>query len=463
VSARIASLTLVASALAAGAGCPGRGRGPDKPVAATDGLSLTYYIERRTPAPVDPGMPPPQPADEVVDKVVVVEQRRWVEVGADRALEIDRIDDGADLESLVIESLQGGDLALGTCGRDSVLDALHSSQSTWLGRKAEITLAKGRTATGTITAIVDNRVILVGDDGETTEVTTTNWRSFRVLGGDSLVRCKVTAGEGKHLVRVVYTTGALGFHADHTMRVSLDETDRGKVEITPRFTVDTPPWQVVADVSLYDGMPGGTRAPREVFRGPITLTGDAVVVAGPTQTAVARIEAVYRGAIVSPGESSREAYWRTSSNVDVWDWLDLELGDATLPPGRLDLEIARATQPVPEPAVVEQTAIELPDPDDPGHVRIRLWPVNELRGQRLKMQLSTLQSEITESILFSLSNAGERTREVVVEEELRPAKKRSVLRSFPRKPTVRDNILRVRLKAIPGNAARAGVVMHYEW
>jgi hypothetical protein len=446
---------LLAAAVAA-AGCPGgtRGGGTTAPAASrTAGLALTYYRHRDT--------------DGTVERLVVVEQRRWVEVGADRTLEIDRIDDGADLATLVIEPL-GGELVLGRCGRDSVLQALRGAPVAWVGRAVELTVGDGRTVTGTIVGVQDRHVVIAGADGQTTVVGFEAWRGLRVAGGDSVVRCAVAAGRGRQLVRVVYATTAFGFEAEHTMRAAIGADDRGTIEIVARFTVDTPPWQVEADVTLHDGLPGGARSPREVFRGPITLSGDPVVVSAPTLTAPARIEAVYRADPLQMhgGDGPRDPGWRTGQTFgDVHDWLELELGDAPLPPGGMMIEVARAGEPA-QLVTVTGDALEVPDPDTerPTPTRIRLWPSPDLKGGRSKVQVSQSSdnSSLIESVVLSISNGGDRPREVVVEEELRPHRKRlSVVRPFPKRPTLRDNVLRLRLTVPPG-ATRAGYILDYD-
>jgi hypothetical protein len=450
---KLVKLLLLAS-LVCVAGCPD-GRGPDHPRGASEaGLSLTYYADRKQ-----------SPEDTDVKRILVVEQRRWVDVGADKTLDIDQIDEGADLESLVIESLSNpGGLKLGGCSRDLV--SIRGGASTaWVGRKAVITVGRGRSAEGTITSVRDGQLILASDDGRVTAVTLQEAKSFTLIGGDAQVRCQVESGTGKQLVRVVYTTPGLTFSSEHTMVVRLDDVGVGTAEITPRFTVYTPAWQVVADVALYDGIPGGAHPPHEVFRGPVTLTGDPVIVAGEVIKAPARLDAVYRGAVVSPGEPARDQYWRNGMTMDVWEWLELDLGDDTMPPGRVMLEVNQTGEPVPQPAMVEADAIELvnPETDRSGQIRIKLWPSVDLRGMRMKYPLSVLDNGLTESLLFSVSNGGDRPREILIEEELRPGKKREVMKPFPTKPTVRNGVLRVRVTARPGRAVRVGYVMSYEW
>jgi hypothetical protein len=436
------------------AGCP-NGGGPNHPKKASEaGLSLTYYADRKE-----------SPEDLDVKRILVVEQRRWVDVGADKTLDIDQIDEGADLESLVIESLSNpGGLKLGGCSRDLV-SIRGGATTAWVGRQAVISVGRGKTASGTITSVRDGTIILAAADGTVTAVELREAKSFTIVGGDAQVRCQVESGSGKQLVRVVYTTPGLTFSSEHTMVVKLDEMGKGTAEITPRFTVYTPAWQVVADVALYDGIPGGTHPPHEVFRGPITLTGDPVIVAGQTIKAPAKLDAIYRGAVVSPGEPTRDQYWRNGMTMDVWEWLELDLGNDTMPPGRVMLEVTQAGEPVPQPALVEADAIELVDPagDRLGEIRIKLWPSVDLRGMRYKYPLSILDNGLTESLLFSVSNGGDRVRDLVIEEELRPAKKREVMKPFPKKPTVRNGVLRVRVTARPGRAVRVGYVMSYEW
>jgi hypothetical protein len=449
------SAALVVAALVA-AGCPGPGGGGGTTPAAsrTAGLALTYYRQRNP--------------DGTVERLVVVEQRRWVEVGADRTLEIDRIDDGADLATLVIEPL-GGTLVLGRCGRDSVLQALRGAPAAWVGRVVEIEVAGGRTIAGTIVGVEDRHVVIAGPDGKTTVVRFEAWRALRVAGGDSVVRCAVAAGTGRQLVRVVHATTAFGFEAEHTIRARLGADDKGEVEIVARFTVETPPWQVPADVTIFDGLPGAARSPRQVFRGPITLSGDPVVVSGPTLTAPARIEAVYRADPnqLHGGDGPRDPGWRMGATFgDVHDWLELDIGDAPLPPGGMMVEVARAGEP-PQLVTITDDALELPDPEAarPTPTRIRLWAAPDLKGGRNKVQVSSSSdnASLIESVVLSISNGGERPREVVVEEELRPHRKHlTVVRPFPKKPALRENLLRLRLTVPPG-ATRAGYILDYDF
>lgn len=435
------------------AACPS-GRGPDHPTGSSqEGLSLTYYADRKA-----------TPEATTVDHMLVVEQRRWIDVGADKTLDIDQIDDGADLESLVIESLSNpGGLVLGGCSRDLI--SLHGAETSWIGRKGEITVDHGRTATGTVTAVQDGKVLLAGDDGTVTAIDMQEARSFRLIGGGSRVRCQVESGAGKQLVRVVYTTPGLTFASEQQMVVKVDAKGKGTAAITPRFTVYTPPWQIVADVSLYDGVPGGAHPPHEVFHGPVTLTGDAVIVAGTTKTVPAEVLSIFRGAISYPGEPPHDTNWHYNSTVDVWDYLELDLGDDTMPPGRVMLEVSQGDDPVPQPAILEADAIEMVDPasDQTGRIRIKLWQASDLRGQRQKWTMSTLDTGMVESVLCSVANGGSRPREVVVEEEMRPARRREVDKPFPRKPTVRNGILRTRLTVPPGGLGRVGYVLNYEW
>ena len=89
----------------------------------------------------------------------------------------------------------------------------------------------------------------------------------------------------------------------------------------------------------------------------------------------------------------------------------------------------------------------------------RMWP----EEAPFHTPVFVLTSQVRESILFAISNSGDRPRDVIIEEELRPARTRAVLRPFPRKPTVRDGVLRLRLRAVPGAAAHAGYVLDYQF
>src|SRR5262249_34998563 len=155
-------------------------------------------------------------------------------------------------------------------------------------------------------------------------------------------------------------------------------------------------------------------------------------------TVPAEVLSIFRGAISYPGEPPHDTNWHYNSTTDVWDYLELDLGDDTMPPGRVMLEVSQGDDPVPQPAILEADAIEMVDPasDQTGRIRIKLWPASELRGQRQKWTMSTLDTGMVESVLCSVANGGSQPREVVVEEEMRPARRREVAKPFPRKPTV---------------------------
>jgi hypothetical protein len=112
---------------------------------------------------------------------------------------------------------------------------------------------------------------------------------------------------------------------------------------------------------------------------------------------------------------------------------------------------------------VTSDALERPDPEAAAgaRTRVRLWPSPDLRGGRSKLHVTT-QGDLVESVVLSISNGGENTREVVVEEELRPERKKlTVVRPFPRKPGLQDNVLRLRLSVPPGTS-RAGFILDYD-
>ena len=435
------------------------------PYAGRPGLTLTYYVEAKQGA---------------AERLVLVEQRRWIDLGAHRTFDIDRIDDAADLETLVVESLsRQGALAIGRCLRDPLTRAAPEPRPgprapgeparpppVLVGRHVELTVAAGATVRGTIVAhhvVGERRVVIIqGEEGRTVEVREDAIRSVRYTGlGGPGVRCEIARGSGRHLVRVVYTTASLGFRAEHTVHAKLDVDGVGTAEIVPRFTVDTPPWQITADVALYDGVPGGHQPPQLVFRGPIKVTGEPVVVTSAPRHAPARIDSVYRGAVAASGEAPTEPYWRHASVGEVWEWLDIALGDHALPRGRAILDVARAGQP-PIPMVVEADGMQRADAEaGTGALQIRLWPAADLRGTRMKTPITSTGGVLAESLAFSISNAGDRPRLVVIEEVLRPAKRRRVLHPFPKKPTTRDGVLRMRVGVEPGRATRAGWVVEY--
>jgi hypothetical protein len=63
---------------------------------------------------------------------------------------------------------------------------------------------------------------------------------------------------------------------------------------------------------------------------------------------------------------------------------------------------------------------------------------------------------VTDKVAVSVGNTGDATREIWIEEPLRPARRRTVARAWPGEPTITRNLLRVKLTVRGGKLERAG-------
>ena len=59
-------------------------------------------------------------------------------------------------------------------------------------------------------------------------------------------------------------------------------------------------------------------------------------------------------------------------------------------------------------------------------------------------------------MILGVGNIGETSRDVFVEEHLRPAQKRRVDHAWPKKPSAAGDVLRTKLAVKPGAIARTG-------
>jgi len=327
----------------------------------------------------------------------VVDDRRWIDVTGG-ALVLDHVDPGADLPSLVIEPLAGGALEVGGCLRDRI------------PAPPVAAVPKGQPPA------VPARAMFA-----------------------PVLRCAVHAEPGRHLVRLLYVSPALGYRAQHD--IAMTAPDRATV--TSRFAIVTPTWQARAEVTLFDGMPGGEQPPREVARGTILLDGGTAVLAVPPREAKAALRRVYRGASQDDGGVVRD------SQPAVWVWLELD--DVALAPGPVHAHVALAGEGVRDihvPAAGRRQAAAM--------LRLPLWIDGQLHGMRDRRSGLPDGTAATDKLAVSVANTGTTTREVWIEEKLPPARRRTVTHAWPSEPTIIKNLLRMKLAVPAGKLERAG-------
>jgi hypothetical protein len=330
----------------------------------------------------------------------LVDDRRWIDVTGD-ALVLEHVDPGAALPSLVIEPLDGGALDVGPCLRD-------------------------RIPASPVVAVPEGQPPAV---------------PVRATFAPAL-RCEVHAAHGRHLVRVLYVSPALGYRAQHDLAMTAPD----RATITSRFAIVTPAWQARAEVTLFDGVPGGEQPPREVARGTILLDGGTAVLAVPPREARAALRRVYRGASQDDGGILRD------SQPAVWVWLELDDTALALAPGPVHAHVALAGEGVRDvhvPAAGRRQAAAM--------LRLPLWIDGQLHGKRDHWSALPDGTATTDKLTVSVANTGTVTREVWIEERLRPARRRTVTHAWPSESTIVKNLLRMKLTVHAGTVEHAGV------
>jgi hypothetical protein len=369
----------------------------------------------------------------------VVDDRRWIEI-AGTTMMLANIDPGAELASLVIEPADAA-LHVGQCVRERMPDIpvkdpleVYAQQqrerrAAELRRRIEIRLPRANL-----------------DPPKPPQAVGDEWFV-------PVVKCDVKAKAGRYLVRVLYVTKALTYRAQHDIDVSSDKLAR----VASRFAITTPVWQTRAELALYDGVPGGEHAPREVARGHVTLDGSTSVLSVPTQDVASRLVRVYEGAVVTSTDST-DVVWGRDSVQAIWVWLELD--KLRLAPGPVRVHLDLAGEGIRDLDVPQGSRKQ--DADD-ARLRLPLWVDESLRGSRQRLVEYNDGASIAERYVFSVANVGETVREVFVEEPMRTASRRKLDRAWPKKPTVEHNVLRTKLDVKPGRIERTGYTMAYDF
>jgi len=376
----------------------------------------------------------------------VVDDRRTIEVAND-TLVLDRIDPAAALQSLVIEPLGDDPLRVVSCVRERV-DASPAALS-------QLAEARGERP---------KRMIVVHDlhdpSPERFHFEDTNEMEPAVVPGagvlSPLVRCRVEARAGKHLVRVLHVTSTLAFRTQHDLTM----TDAERVRITTRFAIATPVWRSRANVVLYEGLPGDETPPHELARGPIILDGSTAIIASEARELPARLRSIYDGTKLEDSDDvePNDIVWGRASRHQVWVWVEVTDTSARLAKGAVRAHVELPDQP----------ARDLDIAADLGHqaaeaTRFPLWIDEDLLGSRRRTIERADGVLITDRVQLSISNLGTRPREVWIEERLRTAKRRSLVQAWPSRPTLAKDVARTKLTLAPGQTERLGFTIDYEF
>lgn len=360
----------------------------------------------------------------------VVDDRRLVEVRGG-VLELDHVDPGAALPSLVIEPLGGSPLVIGQCDRAHETRALPPETAlerfgAWQERRAKMQ--------------AEGEVLAEPQAGpEATETVVS-----------PVVRCAVTGATGKQLVRVLYVSSQLGYRAQHDVRM----TSPDRVTVETKFSISTPAWSDRAEVVLYEGLPGGDRPAVEVARGQLVLDGSTGVIGAPAREVPARIRRVFDGAIRSGVGNADEPSWGRDSVHAVWVWLELER--TTLAPGLTHAYLALAGE---RPRDIDVPAAGREETRTGS--RLPLWIDPDLRGVRNRIVTGADGTSPVDRFSVSVSNVGGEPRDVWVEEKLRPAKRRTVVNGWPAKPALGADSVRTKVTVKPGGTERVTYTVAY--
>jgi hypothetical protein len=398
------------------AACAPRGSTLDRITAPAEGISIMVYA-------AGPGSAVTGPRRE--SAFGVIDDRRYVEVTGS-SITLDRIDPGAALPSLVIEPIpRAGEPALhvGACVRERIDPGAEALQQ----------LAQAR--------VDRTRKPTPGDDEDSWPVEDPVAPTTPVGVLSPVVRCAVTGRPGRHLVRVLYVSPSISYRAQHEITVAASTTE-AQATIATRFALVTPAWGQRAEVALFDGLPGSTEPPREVAHGTVVLDGGTALLSLPPRTVPARLRRVFDGAIREREVAPTDATWGKESQRAVWMWLELD--DARLPPGPVRVHVELAGEPARD-AIVPVAARERHQTT----LRLPLWVDEALQGVRRRWLDRADGASVAERFQLSVSNASDAPREVWIEEHLRPAKHRELVRASPTKPVLAGGVARSKLVVPP--------------
>jgi len=413
---------------------------PSAPVApATAGISIALY-----------GTGDPATAYGVVD------DRRWIELAGDE-LVLEHVDPGASLASLVIEPLDRAPLAISRCAREALPEVppppppkapvvTSPTEAQLRAREVQLRIRARLLRMGV--AAPEPAPLVVAKPIEKTY----NFEPRPLVA--ATVRCAVTAAPGRHLVRILYVSRSLGYRAQHD--VAMTAPDRA--QLASRFTFPTPSWHDRAEVTVFDGAPGGDKLPVQLARGLVVLDGSIAILATPPRDQAARLRRVYDGAVATKGVDPADMAWNAESTHAVWVWL--ELPHVTLAPGPIHARIELANEPVREldlePGLRETTDQLL---------RLPLWADNALTGTRQRFSDPSYVelSGVAERVMLSISNLGDVPRDVWVEEHVRPSRHRTIDRAWPRPPMATGDVVREKLQVKPRSIERLGYTVTYEF
>jgi hypothetical protein len=371
----------------------------------------------------------------------VVDDRRWLDISGSKVL-LGNIDPGAALASLVIETADPA-VRIGPCSRERMPEVFRDPLEDY-GLEQERLAAERMRARmrRPLPNVPPPEPAVPRSDGTFAPIVT----------------CSVAGPPGRQLVRIVYVSSTLTCRAQHDIEVRDDAT----ATLDSRYAIATPPWRAMADVVVFDGVPGGDHVPRELVRGRITLDGGTSVLVIPTRTVATQLRRVYTGQLVGevdPEIDELSPNWPGEAVNAVW--ATLELPGTTLSPGRARVHVERAGE---QQRWIDVAPALLARRDDAEKqpLRLPLWIDDTIRVALSRSVVENDGQRMVEVFAASITNIGDVPREVWVEAHARRAKRRRVERPWPKKPTASGDIVRSIIEAKPGKLERVGYLVVYE-
>jgi hypothetical protein len=417
------------------------------------------------------GRPRPQPVPDPPEGIAiavyaaadrafaVIDDRRTIEVTGRRIL-LDRIERSAALPTLVIEPLGAarGVLRIEQCAREQLrFDPAEAPRPPRPAKPADE---------------ADSAALEAAAEADGVP--------------SPLVACTVAGPPGRHRVRVHYVAAPYRFEARH--EIAMTAPDRATV--STRFIAPTPAWGARGELVLHDGAPGGGEPPREVGRAVVTLDGGTAVISQPPREVPARLVHLYNGMALPVGIDRSDVAWGKDSQHDVA--VLLELDDPQLLPAPAHVRIALGggdvrelgTRYTPEPpAAAPETALALDrralgqEPPPPssrprtaparpgaaaaGPKRLPLWLDPLLRGTRKRTFDRAAGGTLADRVEITVANTGAEPREVWIEEPLRTARRREIVRARPGKPEIAGDVARMKVVVPPGQIERLAFTVRY--
>jgi hypothetical protein len=384
-------------------------------------------------------------ADRAGSNLAIIDDRRWIDVVGEHLVLEDVADDVA-VPSLVLEVLSGpGHLAIGACARARMVDG-------GSGSSAEMPSGLGSNAVPPPPPEPDGDVVVPPR-----------------LPLAPTMRCATSGPAGRYLLRVLYSSTALAFHAEHAITITTPD----RAHIATNLSITTPIWRhrdgvaPSALVTAFEGLPGGEALPVQLGRDRVVLDGSTGVIHFAARDVSARVRRVLSASNDITGSDSPPGVWaqeRTSADdnePDAYVWIWLELPGTHLAPGNVLFHVDYPGEIARDVNLPAETRVLTPDNETATVTRLPMWADEGLRGSIQRSFSGTAETLVKESFNATVLNYGEVPREIFVEEPLRHDGKRVVASSWPTKPGLVGDTLRTKLAVAPGKVERAGFVVNY--